>query len=330
MSKISVIVPLYNMEAYLERCVDSILSQTFTDFDVILVDDGSTDRSAEICDAYAEKEQRVFVLHQENKGLSGARNAGLDWALSKSGSEWICFVDSDDWVTPDYLWQLYDAVTVFGEKISCCKCDKPTADDGSILEKKRKVNKICLTFETFFCGDYPEIDTVAWGKLYKKELFQTIRFPVGKIMEDVFVTHQILYNAQNIVMVDAELYHYFQRDTSIIHQNYTLARLDEIEGLEQQYLFLQEKQEYKAAEKTLKVLFNGYVSHIKNLQQINEKAEAKRLKKTLKRLLKKEGARCEITVSSWPWVYEVLYPTVMSVYWIVMSVRKKIKKGIGI
>ena len=103
MPQISVIVPVYKVEAYLARCVDSVLAQTFSDFDLILVDDGSPDNSGAICDEYAEKDPRIVVIHQKNGGLSAARNAGIEWAFAHSNSQWLNFIDSDDWVHPEYL-----------------------------------------------------------------------------------------------------------------------------------------------------------------------------------------------------------------------------------
>ena len=110
MSKISIIVPVYNVESYLARCINSILAQTFQDFDLILVDDGSPDRSGHICDEYAAHESRIHVIHQKNGGLSVARNTGIEWAFEKSNSRWISFIDSDDWIHPKYLEVLYSAV----------------------------------------------------------------------------------------------------------------------------------------------------------------------------------------------------------------------------
>ena len=107
MANISVIVPVYKVEDFLSRCVDSILRQSYSDFDLILVDDGSPDRCGQMCEAYARQDSRVHVIHQENGGLSAARNSGIDWAIAHSGSRWLAFVDSDDWVHPDFLKVLY-------------------------------------------------------------------------------------------------------------------------------------------------------------------------------------------------------------------------------
>ena len=120
MSLISIIIPVYKVEKYIHRCVDSILAQTFTDFELILVDDGSPDNCGKICDEYAEKDSRIVVIHQENGGLSAARNAGLDWVFEHSDSQWISFVDSDDYVYPHYLEKLYQAVVENNTNISMC------------------------------------------------------------------------------------------------------------------------------------------------------------------------------------------------------------------
>ena len=130
MSEISVIVPVYKVEPYLRRCVDSILAQTFPDIEVILVDDGSPDGCPAICDEYAQLDKRVKVIHQKNQGVSAARNAGLDWVFANSDSQWISFVDSDDWVHPRFLAYLYQAAVEYNVKISVCsaeKADKYTA-----------------------------------------------------------------------------------------------------------------------------------------------------------------------------------------------------------
>ena len=121
---ISVIVPVYKVEKYIHRCVDSILAQTFTDFELILVDDGSPDNCGMICDEYALKDNRIHVIHKENGGLSDARNAGIDWAFEHSNSEWITFIDSDDWIHSRYLEKLYQTVNQFDCQISVCGYQK--------------------------------------------------------------------------------------------------------------------------------------------------------------------------------------------------------------
>ena len=129
MPQISVIVPVYKVEAFLHRCVDSILCQSFSDFELILVDDGSPDSCGQICEAYAAKDSRIRVIHQKNGGLSAARNTGIDWVMANSGSHWLAFVDSDDWVHPDFLQTLYTAAEQTLSKISACGFFRTEGED---------------------------------------------------------------------------------------------------------------------------------------------------------------------------------------------------------
>ena len=182
---ISVIVPIYKVEKYLHRCIDSVLAQTFTDFELILVDDGSPDNCGKICDEYAEKDNRIHVIHKENGGLSDARNAGIDWAFANSDSEWITFIDSDDWIHPKYLETLYNAVKETGCEISICGYEETTGDSPKVDDIN--LQAVIVSTEDFFC-EHNVNAVVAWGKLYKKELFREIRYPVGKLHEDEFNT----------------------------------------------------------------------------------------------------------------------------------------------
>ena len=134
MPTISVIVPVYKVEKYIHRCVDSILNQTFSDFELILVDDGSPDNCGAICDEYAAKDSRVVVIHQENGGLSAARNAGIDWAFANSDSQWLSFIDSDDWVHPEYLQKLLDTAVNNSAEVAFCTLTAFTEDEHGYQE----------------------------------------------------------------------------------------------------------------------------------------------------------------------------------------------------
>ena len=123
---ISIIIPVYKAEAYLDRCVQSVLAQSMADFEVILIDDGSPDRSGAVCDAYAKQDERVRVIHQKNQGQAAARNAGIDCAFANSDSKWLTFIDSDDWVHPEYLQMLYDATMQDNTLISMCTMESVT------------------------------------------------------------------------------------------------------------------------------------------------------------------------------------------------------------
>ncbi len=244
MAQISVIVPVYKVEPYLHRCVDSILGQTFSDFDLILVDDGSPDRCPQICDEYAQRDNRVHVIHQENGGLSAARNAGIDWIFNNTKNEWITFIDSDDWVHEKYLDALYHAVVESKCNISICQ-----AIDVFIKEKDFVINTISfdvLETESFFISDCLH-KTIACGKLYNIQCLENIRFPRGKIHEDEFIIHQLLFAEKYVSVTSIPLYYYYQRDESITHAPFSEKKLDAFEARDQQVNYFIKNNYPKAA-----------------------------------------------------------------------------------
>lgn len=227
MSQITVIVPVYKVEPYLRRCVDSILSQTFTDFDLILIDDGSPDQCGSICDGYAAQDQRVHVIHhKENQGLSAARNSGIDWAMEHSVSEWITFIDSDDWVASVYLSALYDVAQKYGIAISTRRffrsIQQPEAIDACSFTQWKT--------EAFYRHDFSN-GVVAWGKLFQKNLFSTVRFPIGKIHEDAYIIPELVFNYEYVPVSTIPLYYYLIRQNSLTHKKWNPTRLDELESI---------------------------------------------------------------------------------------------------
>lgn len=235
MPSISLIVPVYKVEDYLPRCVDSILHQSFSDFELILVDDGSPDHCGEICDQYAQEDDRVHVIHQKNGGLSAARNAGIDWAQSYSDSQWIAFVDSDDWVHRDYLKILLSGAEKYGAQISACdffRTDHFVEDSFT-----EYANEMCLNPEKAYVEYYGKCMT-ACCKLYRKELFQELRFPVGKLHEDAFVTHILTFTAKKICVCELPLYYYYTNPNSITRMKWSPKRLQEIEAHEVRLQYL--------------------------------------------------------------------------------------------
>lgn len=232
MPKISVIVPVYKVEEYLRRCVDSILNQTFQDFELILVDDGSPDDCPKICDEYAQKDNRVFVIHKENGGLSDARNKGIDWAFENSDSEWITFIDSDDWVHEQYLEFLYKGVIENNCEISSCRY---YSTKGELPEEKEGEIKV-LSPEEFWT--MPNSNAVmAWGKLYKKTLWKKYRFPKGKIHEDEYTTYKLLFSVDKICAIDKELYYYYYNESGITKVSWTPKRKNAIYAMKEQVKF---------------------------------------------------------------------------------------------
>ena len=210
---ISVIIPLYNVEEYLARCVDSILAQTYENLEVILVDDGAKDSSGAICDAFASKDSRVKVIHKENGGLSSARNAGLEVAAG----EYIGFVDSDDWITPDAyahlmtLAEKYDVKLVCGGRYDVSgKTGETTV--GLCPPREEVVSSEELVGRIFL---WDGCDSSACDKLYHRSLLEHFRYPEGMVCEDVPVTYKIILQTDRVALSDWPFYHYYHRPGSI-------------------------------------------------------------------------------------------------------------------
>lgn len=234
MPQISVIVPVYKVEQFLARCVDSILSQSFTDFELILVDDGSPDRCGAICDDYARLDNRIHVIHQPNGGLSAARNTGLDWLYEgNSQSQWIAFVDSDDWIHPDYLRCLHTAATENNCRIAVCGFFRTS---GEPFPEAFEAKSLCLSSEDYYCGEwkFQSSTAVAWNKLYHRSLLETLRYPQGKLHEDEFTTYQAVYAAEKVAVWDLPLYAYYQNPQGIMLSKWNPRRLHIVEAFEQQ------------------------------------------------------------------------------------------------
>lgn len=229
--EISVIVPVYKVEKYLHRCVDSILNQTFTDLEIILVDDGSPDRCGEICDEYARKDSRVRVIHKENGGLSDARNVGIDISRGK----YIGFVDSDDYIEKDMYEYLYSIITKESADVAMCEIfdcfagKDITHHECGYYDVTDSVGAIACVLE----GKFATVNAV--NKLFKKELFDHLYFKVGKTMEDAFIIVDLLANAQCVVITNCQKYYYFHRDDSITTKSFNKSDLDLIDAYEYNY-----------------------------------------------------------------------------------------------
>ena len=233
---ISIIVPIYNVEAYLKRCIDSILNQTYSNIEVILVDDGSTDRGGVICDLYCLQNANVKVIHQKNQGLSAARNTGIE----ASTGEWICFVDSDDYIEENMLEILHrTSVEDLSDMVICgfVRCD----DEDHIIKVKSFERQCINSFQALERGMAESLFSVAWNKLVRRRCLGEIRFPKGKIYEDEFTTYRIIDRCETISLVDREFYHYTVRSSSITQNSYSVKNLDAIEAFYLKYLYFKEK-----------------------------------------------------------------------------------------
>lgn len=249
MPKISVIVPVYNVEPYLTECIDSILAQTYRDFELILVDDGSTDGCHAICDAYGEKHDFVKVIHQSNMGLSAARNAGID--VSKG--EYLTFVDSDDVVTAEFLEVLLFSAGKTGADISCCAMETMTEkgyykrDADVVLNRKIECESGRMACAHIYKGH--NMATVsACSKLFKKDMFDDVRFPNGMIHEDQAVIPIVMYRADKVVYNNIKAYLYRERRSSITHEPFSSKRYDDMINIEKCIEFYKSKGDKELAD----------------------------------------------------------------------------------
>ena len=219
--KISVIIPVYNVEKYLKRCLDSVINQTYKNLEIILIDDGSTDNSGKICDEYAEKDKRIIVVHKENNGVSEARNNGLD--ICTGG--YIGFIDSDDWVAKNYFEILLEKIRCNHSDISYC--DYLRTDKYITYTKFNKKIEIKEYHGNDILKIFLEKELVsAWAKLFKKEIFEDLRFPVGKINEDIATIFIAFSKANRIVNINQKLYFYYKNTGSITKSKFTVKNLD--------------------------------------------------------------------------------------------------------
>jgi len=236
--KISVIAPIYKAEFYLDRCIKSIVNQTYKNLEIILVDDDSPDRCPQICDEWQKKDERIIVIHKQSGGVAAARNTGLD----KATGGFISFVDSDDFITDDFLETLYNICNEYECDIAQCGYTEVFNDSIVSCAKENSI-KIFGNIQMLY-NIYSELDIstiVLWNKLYKKHLFENIRYPAGKIHEDEAVSYKVIYNANKIAVTSKRLYMYYQSDNSVIRGKYNSKRLDIFDALEERIRFFNER-----------------------------------------------------------------------------------------
>ncbi len=286
MNLISVIVPIYNVEKYIRKCIDSIINQTYINLEIILVDDGSPDNCGEICDEYAKKDNRIKVIHKQNGGLSSSRNAGLDIAKG----EYISFIDSDDYVAENFIEKLYDVC--IKNEADIAECDFLKFENDVLNENNQEYSCECykpieMQNKIFTKENVKTI--VVWNKLYKKYIYENLRFPEGKINEDEFITYKAFYNCKrNIAVINEKLYYYRFNSESIMGSKFNVKRLDALEALKERKTFYKEKNEEELYEKSVAYYQNAlkkyYILVRENIE--NPKNYFTKIKKESKKNLK--------------------------------------------
>lgn len=290
MAEVSIIVPVYQVEKYIRQCVDSILAQTFTDFELILVDDGSKDKSGQICDEYAVLDQRVKVIHKENGGLSDARNCGMDQAVGN----YFMFVDSDDYIAPTMLEYLYKALMNKEADIAVCNFLHFFEEDRKRDFSTNIQSEVLSGAEIFYCRKNERVYgiwTVAWNKLYKRETLGNVRFRFGKYHEDEFWTNDIYQMDIKVVTIPECLYYYRQRDNSIMGRKNIKRDFDILEALQERIAvyFMDERhadQAYKVMIFSLEYLAESK-KLITNKDEENQFLQAEKKTKDMIKRLKK-------------------------------------------
>jgi glycosyltransferase involved in cell wall biosynthesis len=266
--KISVIVPIFKVERYLAKCIESLLNQTYNNLEIILVNDGSPDRCGEICDHFAARDNRIKVIHKQNGGLSDARNIGV----KNAKGEYISFIDSDDYIHPEYYEFLVYLLKKYDADISQCDYDL-VYEDSLILRDHRKDDYKEMVYEgsldilnNLYNDNYGKT-VMVWNKLYRRELFKGVTFPVGKIHEDELTTYKILFGANRLVISDRIMYYYLQRTTSIMGKGFNVDSLTLIEAYFNQIQFYRNHRLHLLEEKAafrLEHLIRGSMNRVIN------------------------------------------------------------------
>lgn len=294
--KISIIIPVYNVEKYLDRCIKSVINQTYKNLEIILIDDGSSDKSGDICDKYSKIDSRIISIHQENMGLSGARNTGLDVATGA----FVGFVDSDDWIAPNMYELLINTAEQYNTDIVSSKYVLVTNENEYIN------NKNSLSIEVYNDDDKlkyylrnslsaTSLEIPVCTKLYNRNLFKEIRFPIGKIYEDIYTNYLLFSKAKQIAVINEVCYFYFQNKNSITKSQFQKKNLDLITACNQiiDAVVLESDSELLSLAITFKC--KNYLSLLIKLVNVKEESD---LKKKLSKYIKENKEHWEDSLVS--------------------------------
>lgn len=316
MPKVSVIVPVYKAESYLHRCVDSILSQTFTDFELILVDDGSPDNCPAICDEYALLDSRVLVIHQENAGQSVARNRAVETA----SAQWLCFVDSDDAIHPQMLECLYQAATLSGANLSMGGAVEAENIPSNFFEQQEgeavafPITEAALE-QLYDSGEHR--CWVVWGKLIRTEIVKKIPFTAGRIYEDNAIVCQWLYEAKTVANMRERLYFYMVNPDGTTKSQFTLKKLDYLWALEEKIQFYKKVGYAKLRERFCSAYMTTAVNYRwEVLNELHRQDAADEISKCMRKIYLKNLSFINLPADYRIHVYNAIFPKIMRLYWL--------------
>lgn len=275
---ISIVVPVYNVESYLEKCIDSILNQSYSNFELILVNDGSTDNSGKICSDFEKKDSRIKVINKDNGGLSDARNHGIDIASGR----YITFIDSDDFVEVDYIFYLYNLLKKYGTKISICAYNI-LLENGEKINLGKGFDETLMSKEDSFKRMLNEegFSVSAWAKMYDLELFTGVRYPFGKLCEDNGTTYKLIDKVDKVAYGNIPKYNYLKRNGSIMLSDFNLRKLDMIDLTDVMCDYLESK--YPALNDV--ILRRRVYSRFNILRQLDGKSETKQIEQEMKHFI---------------------------------------------
>lgn len=324
--KVSVIVPVYNGEKYIKKCLNDLMNQTYKNYEVIIIDDGSTDNTSEICKLICEKDSRFKYFYQKNSGVSAARNLGIDL----SEGQYIAFADADDTVSIYLLEYLYKGIKEFDATISICSCEKTSERDKPFYNKEP--HYVIMKNDTLLEELYDEDDMKFWsvcGKMYASYLFDKIRFENGRMYEDVDIVYRLLFEANKVINCKEVYYYYYSNLDSATKKSYSLKRTDQLWAMERLIDFLK----YQKMDTLYRKILNQYlylISYHYNEIKKNQlsKKYLRELKNKMRLNMKYNKNLIDFSIKKTPYCYEVLYPSIMSFYWIIIGIRSKIKKVI--
>ena len=328
---VSIIVPVYNVEKYISRCIDSIIAQTYSNIEIILIDDGSTDESGLICDRYKEKDPRIISIHQANGGISSVRNKGLDIAKG----EYYLFVDSDDLIHPRYTEALLTAAIENNCKIAQCEYQNFSDEKGVSFSDDNKLKKVNIKSGREMCRSIYEEHgvsaTVVWTKIYHKSLWEKKRFE-GMIHEDMLINYEMLYLSETIALIDEELYFYRRTPNSLMNTAFSADRLFFFEVLEKQLVFFGARNDAELFKGCIMLYVNTLLLYTYMVYK-RAKSGKKQLLDQMYRLMKRAKSLCKdnrIRVPVKCRLYLILPRGTATVYTMKYKIKRKSGKLIAI